>query len=96
VFYLQKRNRRFFGCSLIRDIQIVPKEYFKTLANTDWIWEVRAKHSNNAFRLLGFMDKRSLVILTNGFSRKSQKTPDQEIAFAEQRKNIYEEEKRHG
>nr|WP_223294036.1 type II toxin-antitoxin system RelE/ParE family toxin [Pelodictyon phaeoclathratiforme] len=41
------------------------------------MWEVRAKHGNNAFRLLGFMDKGSLVILTNGFIKKSQKTPDQ-------------------
>jgi phage-related protein len=42
------------------------------------------------------MDKGSLVILTNGFIKKSQKTPDQEIALAEQRKNIYKEGKRHG
>ncbi len=92
----KEKQKVFWVLALIRDIQIVPKEYFKKLENTDGIWEVRAKHGNNAFRLLGFMDKGNLVILTNGFSKKSQKTPDQEIALAEQRKKIYEEEKRDG
>ncbi|MEI6651455.1 MAG: type II toxin-antitoxin system RelE/ParE family toxin [Chlorobiaceae bacterium] len=51
--------------------------------------------SNNAFRLLGFLDKGRFVILTNGFSKKSQKTPHQEIALAEQRKKEYQERKIH-
>jgi phage-related protein len=47
---------------------------------------VRSQFGNNAFRLLGFLDKGRFVILTSGFSKKSQKTPLQEIALAEQRK----------
>jgi len=39
-----------------------------------------------AFRLLGFWDAGRLVILTNGFAKKTQKTPEREIALAEQRK----------
>ena len=35
---------------------MVPQEYFKKLQNTYGIWEVRAQHGNNAFRLLGFLD----------------------------------------
>ena len=72
---------------------MVSQEYFKKLQNTDGIWEVRVQQGNNAFRLLGFMDGGKLVILTNGFFKKTQKTPPQEIALAEQRKKEYLERK---
>jgi len=35
------------------------------------------------------MDKDNSIILTNGFAKKSQKTPQQEIALAEQRRQEY-------
>jgi len=38
---------------------------------------------------LGFLDKGNLVILTNGFIKKTQKTPPQEIDLAEERKKEY-------
>lgn len=50
----------------------------------------------NAVRLLGFMHEGNLVVLTNGFSKKSQKTPAQEIALAEQRKKDYEKRQERG
>lgn len=50
----------------------------------------------NAIRLLGFLHKGNLVILTNGFMKKSQKTPAQEIAVAEQRKKDYEKRNENG
>jgi phage-related protein len=56
---------------------------------TDDIWEVRVQVGNNAFRLLGFFDDDNLVILTNGFVKKTQKTPSQQIELAEQRKRDY-------
>ena len=90
----KERQKVAWVLTLVRDFQIVPKEYFKKLKNTDGIWEVRSSHGSNAVRLLGFVHKGSLVVLTNGFMKKSQKTPAQEIALAEQRKKEYE--KRHG
>ncbi|MGB8212335.1 MAG: type II toxin-antitoxin system RelE/ParE family toxin [Anaerolineales bacterium] len=39
--------------------------------------------------LLGFFDGGALVILTNGFAKKAQKTPAQEIALAVRRKEDY-------
>ena len=43
----------------------------------------------DAFRLLGFWDAGNLIILTNGFAKKTQKTPYREIALAAQRKCDY-------
>jgi phage-related protein len=72
---------------LIEELDIVPRQYFKKLVGSEDIWEVRVQFGNDIFRLLGFFDGGSLVILTNGFAKKTQKTPMQEIALAVRRKN---------
>jgi len=91
----KERQKVTWVLTLVRDVQMVPKEYFKKLQNTDGIWEVRSSHGSNAVRLLGFMHEGNLVVLTNGFSKKSQKIPAQEIALAEQRKKDYEKRQEH-
>lgn len=74
---------------LIEDMDQIPVQYFKKLKNTDDIWEVRARIGSHSFRLLGFITGDEFVVLTNGFKKKSQKTPKQEIELAEQRKADY-------
>jgi phage-related protein len=74
---------------LVERLDQVPAQYFKKLKSTDDIWEVRARIGSNSFRLLGFIDDDEFVLLTNGFAKKSQKTPKQEIDLAEQRKADY-------
>lgn len=74
---------------LVREINPVPTNYFKKLVNTDDIWEVRVDVGSDTFRLLGFMQGRELVILTNSFQKKTQKTPPREIKLAERRKKDY-------
>ncbi|MBP3192714.1 type II toxin-antitoxin system RelE/ParE family toxin [Natronogracilivirgula saccharolytica] len=53
------------------------------------MWEVRIQSGSNIFRLLGFWYKGKIIILTNGFTKKSQKTPKNEILIAEQRKTDF-------
>lgn len=74
---------------IIKDLERVPTEYFKKLENTKDIWEVRISSGNNEFRLLGFWFKSKFIVLTNGFRKKSQKTPKTEIELAERRKKDY-------
>ena len=74
---------------LVEDLESVPRQYLKKMVGTDDIWEVRVQVGNNIFRLLGFFDDNQLMILTNGFAKKTQKTPRREIALAQQRKNDY-------
>lgn len=71
---------------LVETLEMVPIQYFKKLDGTDGIWEVRVDFGSDTFRMLGFMDKGNLVVLTNGFAKKSQKTPASEIELARQRK----------
>ena len=79
---------------LVKDFDRVPKEYYKKLKNSDDIWEVRIQFGNNIFRILGFFDGNKLVVLTNGFAKKSQKVPKQEIVLATKRKRDYFERKK--
>ena len=74
---------------VVRELPMVPKQYFKKLDGTDDLWEVRADFGGDAFRLLAFWDAGQLIILTNAFSKKTQRTPAREINLAEQRKCDY-------
>ncbi len=64
---------------------------FKKL--TGDIWEFRIRFLNKQIRLLSFWDKRdsknTLVIATNGFIKKTQKTPKAEINKAKAIMNEY-------
>jgi len=58
---------------LIEEMEKVPIQYFKKLVGRDDLWEVRVQFASDDFRLLGFFNGGTLVILTNGFSKKTQK-----------------------
>ena len=72
----------------------VPKKFFKYLRNTDGIYEVRVLTTFKSIRILCFQDEGNLVILTNCFIKKSQKTPRKEIKLAERLKKEYLREKK--
>jgi phage-related protein len=71
---------------LVEETKIIPKTYFKKLIDTDEIWEIRINSRSNAFRLLCFRNKGNIIILTNGFKKKTEKTPKNEIKLAEKRR----------
>ncbi|MBO6793988.1 MAG: type II toxin-antitoxin system RelE/ParE family toxin [Balneolaceae bacterium] len=74
---------------LVEQMKQVPVQYFKKLKSTDDLWEIRARVGSNSYRILGFLDNEEFVVLTNGFSKKSQITPKKEIELAEKRKADY-------
>ena len=71
---------------LVEETSIIPKQYFKKLINTEDIWEVRITFAGDIFRLLGFFEEDGNFIITNGFAKKTQKTPQKEIKLAEDRR----------
>ena len=82
-----------FVLDIIEHLDIVPRKFFKKLQGTNDIWEVRVQQGNNIFRILGFLDGKDLVILNHGFTKKTQKIPQKEIATAENRKQDYDNRK---
>lgn len=79
---------------LVRALPMIPKRFFKHLEGTDGLFEIRIKVGSNIFRVFCFFDKGNLVILLNGFQKKSQKTPRNEIEKAERLKQQYYDERK--
>ena len=67
----------------IRFEREVPKKFFKKLVSNNGIYEIRVLTSEKSIRILCFKEKDELIILTNCFVKKSQKTPIKEIRLAE-------------
>ena len=74
---------------LVEELDKVPSTYLKKLTNTQDIWEVRVQAGSNIFRFLGFFSNSNFIVLTNGFQKKTQKTPKAEITLSEKRKQEY-------
>ena len=79
---------------LIEDLQRVPETYLKHLENTDGLYEIRVQQGSDIFRIFCFFDHGQLVVLANGFQKKTQKTPKQEIEKAIKIKEEYENTKK--
>ncbi|MFN6944497.1 MAG: type II toxin-antitoxin system RelE/ParE family toxin [Cytophagaceae bacterium] len=78
---------------LISTIDKVPEKYFKHMTGTNGIYEIRVEVGSNIYRVFSFFDKGNLIILANGFQKKTQKTPKKEIELAEKLKKEYFDEK---
>lgn len=87
------QERIIWTIRLIRDIPMVPDKYLKHLTGTEGLYEIRISSGSDIFRIFCFFDEGKLVILLNGFHKKSQKTPPEEIRRAEQLKKQYYEDK---
>ena len=68
---------------LVRFERHIPIKFFKKLDGTNGIYEVRIITSKKSIRILCFQEEGNLIILTNGFLKKTQKTPKKEIRLAE-------------
>ncbi len=77
---------------LVKTVRIVPDKFLKHLDGTDGLYEIRVKVSSDIYRIFCFFDKGDLIILLNGFQKKTQKTPKQEIARAKRLKKQYHED----
>ncbi|MBP7507995.1 MAG: type II toxin-antitoxin system RelE/ParE family toxin [Prolixibacteraceae bacterium] len=78
---------------LIETTERVPIKYFKYLESSTGIYEIRVEFGSNIYRVFSFFDEGKLIILINGFKKKSNKTPRSEIAMAEKIKKEYFNEK---
>ena len=74
---------------------IMDKELFKKLENSE-IWELRTLFNGTCYRLFAFWDtvEQTLVVVTHGIVKKTQKTPKKEIARAERLRQEYFDDKK--
>lgn len=71
---------------------MVPEKFFKHLEGTGGLYEIKIKVGTDIYRIFCFFDHGNLIILLNGFQKKSDKTPKNEIEKANRLKKKYYEE----
>ena len=77
---------------LVEELQRVPETYLKHIENTDGLYEMRVQLGTDIFRIFCFFDRGQVVVLVNGFQKKTQRTPKKEIELALKIKAEYESE----
>lgn len=85
-----------FVLDLISNVERVPIKFLKYLEGTDGLYEIRVKVGSNIYRIFCFFDDRKLVILINGFQKKTEKTPKNELSQADKIKQNYFKDKKEG
>ncbi len=75
----------------IETLERIPTSYLKHLSGTNGLYEARIQLGNDIWRVFCFFDNGKLVILLNGFQKKTQKTPSNEIKKAKQLMTEYYE-----
>jgi phage-related protein len=80
--------------NLIQIIDRVPSKYFEHITGSAGLFEIRVEYEGNIFRIFSFFDDGNLVVLGNGFQKKTNKTPKNEIERALKIKDEYEKERK--
>jgi phage-related protein len=87
-------KRKFnWTLQLISTIERVPEKFFKHVTGSSGLYEIRVEVGTDIYRVFSFFVKGKLIIVVNGFQKKSQKTPKKEIELAERLKKEYFDEK---
>jgi phage-related protein len=91
---IKVQNKIFKIIEAVETFERIPENYLKSIAGTKGLYEARISLASNIWRVFCFFDKGRLVILLNGFTKKTQKTPKREIDKALRLMNDYFNEKK--
>jgi phage-related protein len=91
---IKVQNKIFKIIEAIETLERIPENYLKSIAGTKGLYEARISLASDIWRVFCFFDKGRLVILLNGFTKKTQKTPKREIDKALRLMNDYFNEKK--
>ncbi|MBR6465658.1 MAG: type II toxin-antitoxin system RelE/ParE family toxin [Bacteroidales bacterium] len=76
------QQKILFTIRIIKSLKIVPVNYLKHIEGTTGLYEIRVKFGRKGYRIFCLFDENQLVILLNGFQKKTKKTPKAEIIKA--------------
>lgn len=71
----------------------IPSKFLQHLEGTDGLYEIRVEFQGNIYRIFCCFDEGQVVVLFNGFQKKSQKTPTGELERAMKIMKEYFDEK---
>ncbi len=87
------QEKLYWSIKLLQTVQNVPQNHLKPLHGSDGLMEMRTQLGGNIYRVFCFFDAGNLIILMNGFQKKTQKTPKSEIKRALKIRDEYYAEK---
>ncbi len=79
---LSVQRKIAYVLSLIRVEEHIPAKFFKSIEGVAGLFEIRVEMDGNIYRIFCCFDEGRLVVLFNGFQKKTQKTPQTEIKRA--------------
>ena len=88
----KERIKLDYIISLLETKDRVPAKFMNYIR--DGLYELRMEYAGNIYRIFFIFDKDSIVVLFNGFQKKTQKTPENEINKALKIKDEYYADKR--
>jgi phage-related protein len=88
---IKVQDKIFKIIEAIETLERIPTTYLKLISGTNGLYEARIQLGSDIWRVFCFFDKGKLVILLNGFQKKTQKTPKNEIEKAITLMNEYYE-----
>ena len=87
-----QRKKINYGLLLLKTVNRLPSKFVRHIE--EGIYELRTEFEGNIFRTFFIFDEDNVVVLFNGFKKKTQKTPKSEIEKAKQIRNAYNERTR--
>ena len=87
------QDKIFKIIEIIEYQQRIPEKYLKHIEGQKGLYEARISLGSDIWRVFCFFDKGKLVILLNGFQKKSQKTPKSDLELAIKLMKDYYDEK---
>ncbi|MDR1222096.1 MAG: type II toxin-antitoxin system RelE/ParE family toxin [Tannerella sp.] len=82
-----ERMKIHYILDLLATQERISKKFVKHIR--EGIYELRSEYESNIYRIFFIFDEGKIVVLFNGFQKKTQKTPEHEIKKAIQLKNEY-------
>ena len=79
---------------LIKQVEMVPKKFLAPITGYEGLFEIRIEFQSNNYRVFCCFDRRKLIVIFNGFQKKTNKTPKKEIEKAMKLKYEYFEKKK--
>ncbi len=64
---------------LISIVDRIPSKFFSAIEGIKGLFEIRIEFESNIYRIFCCFDEGRLVVLFNGFQKKTQKTPTKEL-----------------
>ena len=99
IEFYQKQNIKVKGkiqyvFDLIKQVERVPEKFLKHLTGANGLFEIRVEYQSNIYRIFCCFDEGNIVVLFNGFNKKTQKTPKSELEKGERLMKEYFESKK--